>query len=143
MEHKRTNDGGERFAAGRAPRLLTDESMREIAAALAASPAIVLSGHIVGNDHPTGVMLSLAYEGDDVSACGVDILFWLRWHAVHGNGEVRPPRIIVNGARELPELVRLELDFGDVGEARFNDSGSGTPHVPSGTRSEVPVRRRE
>jgi len=115
MEHKRAEDGRERLAGGRAPRPLTDQSMREIAAALAASPAIVLSGHIVGDDSPTGVMLSLAYEGEDVAACGADILFWLRWHVAHGNGDVRPPRIIVNHACELPELVRLELDFGDVG----------------------------
>jgi hypothetical protein len=96
-------------------RLLTDESLSEIADALHASPAMVLSGHVVGGDHPTGVMLSLAYEGNDVTACGKDILFWMRWHAAHGNGgALRAPRIIINAASELPELVRLELDFGTV-----------------------------
>ena len=121
MEHKRVNDGATR-GTGRAPRLLTDESMREIAAALAASPAMVLSGRLVGDDQPTGVMLSLAYEGEDVRACGADILFWLRWQVAHGNGDVRPPRIIINHACELPELVRLELDFGYVGEGLRDDS---------------------
>jgi hypothetical protein len=124
MEHKRVKSGGDAVTAGRGarvarrPRRLTDEAMREIAEALKASPAIVLSGQIVGgDDRPTGVMLSLAYEGDDISACGADILFWLRWQAAHGDGEIRPPRVIVNDACELPELVRLELDFGDVGQS--------------------------
>lgn len=89
--------------------------MREIADALEASPAMVLSGNIIGGDRPTGVMLSLAYEGEDVLQCGLDLLFWLRWHTAHGFEHVRAPRIIVNSARELPELIRVEMDFGYVG----------------------------
>jgi hypothetical protein len=88
--------------------------MREIADALEASPAMVLSGHIVGGAQPTAVRLALAYEGDDVLSCGLDILFWLRWHIEHGFDDVPPPRIIVNSERELPELVRVEMDFGYV-----------------------------
>jgi hypothetical protein len=135
MEHKRVKSGGDAVTAGRGarvarrPRRLTDEAMREIAEALKASPAIVLSGQIVGGeDRPTGVMLSLAYEGDDIPACGADILFWLRWQAAHGDSEIRPPRVIVNDARELPELVRLELDFGDV-EASEQASAPGMSGV--------------
>jgi hypothetical protein len=114
-------------------RLLSDESLREIADALHASPAIVLSGNIVGGDHPTGVMLSLAYEGDDVAACGKDILFWIRWHMAHGNGGgLRAPRIIINPASELPEMVRLELDFGSVDRGwhdGLDDAGALVDHA--------------
>jgi hypothetical protein len=116
MDNNRTKWGAEQRSARWGAGALSNAALREIAEALEASPAIVLSGHIVGGDHPTGVMLSLAYEGDDVLACGKDILFWMRWHAAHGSMPVRSPRVIVNHAGDLPELVRLELDFGDVGE---------------------------
>jgi hypothetical protein len=49
---------------------------------------------------------------------------------VYGHGEVRPPRIIINGARELPELVRIELDFGDVAPASAERPATG-PWPPS------------
>jgi len=123
MDNKRANWTPDPRPPGWGARTLSDAALREIAGALAASPAIVLSGHIVGDDNPTGVMLSLAYEGADVLACGADILFWIRWHAAHGREPARPPRIVVNRARELPELVRLELDFGDVGRAGEPDGG--------------------
>ena len=58
--------------------------------------------------------LSLSYDGDDGPWCGNDILFWLKWHRNHG-GNPRPPRIIINGT-PFPDLVRMELDFGHVGE---------------------------
>lgn len=123
MDNKRANWGADPGPDGWGARTLSNAALREIAEALEASPAIVLSGQIVGDDNPTGVMLSLAYEGDDVRACGADILFWMRWHVAHGSEAVRPPRIIVNRACELPELVRLELDFGDVGDR----AGRGPP----------------
>jgi len=126
MDNKRASWSPDPRPPGWGARILNDAALREIAAALAASPAIVLSGHIVGGDHPTGVMLSLAYEGDDVLACGADILFWLRWQAAHGSQPARPPRIVVNRAGELPELVRLELDFGDVGRAGSPDDGGAS-----------------
>jgi hypothetical protein len=93
---------------------LTEASVREIAAALEESPATVVGAKVVGGASATGVTVSLAYEGDDVPRCGNDILFWLKWHLTHGSVGVHPPRIIINGV-PFPDLVRLELDFGNVG----------------------------
>lgn len=119
----------------RSTRPLTDQSLHEIADALHKSPAMVLSGHIVGGDRPTGVMLSLAYEGEDIAACGTDILFWIRWHLAHGNGGAqRAPRIVINPASELPALIRLELDFGAVDRDWHDDIeavlDTGVPRGP-------------
>lgn len=114
MSKRQEMRGSERLMAAWKTRVLTEESVREIAEALDRSPAVVLGAHVVGGAQPTGVALSLAYEGDDVPMCGNDLAFWLRWHLVHGGGGVRPPRILINGI-PFPDLVRLELDFGEVG----------------------------
>ncbi|HEU4730284.1 MAG TPA: hypothetical protein VFT22_20445 [Kofleriaceae bacterium] len=114
MSNKHALRGSEKLIAAWNTRALTDESVKEIAAALDASPAKVLAANVVGGTHATGLTLSLAYEGDDVPRCGNDILFWLRWHINHGGGAVHPPRIIINGI-PFPDLVRMELDFGHVG----------------------------
>jgi hypothetical protein len=110
--------GSEKVMAAWKARTLTEASVHEIAAAFEKSPATIEGATVVGGEHPTGMRLSLAYEGDDGPWCGNDILFWLKWHLGHG-GVVRPPRIIINGI-PFPDLVRMELDFGHVGE-----------HVPS------------
>ena len=122
MTRKLAKRGSERLMAAWNARALTEESVKEIAAALEASPATVLGANVIGGAHPTGVSLSLAYEGDDVPLCGNDILFWLRWHINHGGGGVRPPRIIINGI-PFPDLVRIELDFGHVGPSGLADAG--------------------
>jgi hypothetical protein len=95
-------------------RALTEESVREISDALAKSRAKVESAMVTGGESPTGMRVSLRYDGDDGPWCGNDILFWLKWHLGHG-GVVRPPRIIINGI-PWPDLVRMELDFGQVEE---------------------------
>jgi hypothetical protein len=105
--------GSERLMAAWQARALTEDSVREIAAALDASPATILGANVIGGAHPIGVTLSLAYEGDDVPRCGNDILFWLQWHRNHGGGVIRAPRILINGI-PFPDLVRLELEFGHV-----------------------------
>ena len=102
--------GSERILAAWKARALTDESVQEIAKAFAGSPAKVTGAVVDGGGAPTGLSLSLTYEGDDVPRCGNDILFWLQWHRTFG-GVVKPPRIIINGT-PFPDLVRLELDFG-------------------------------
>jgi hypothetical protein len=121
MSKKVLKRGSERLMAAWHARALTEESVKEIAAALEASPATVLGANVIGGANPTGITLSLAYDGDDVPWCGNDILFWLKWHRSHGGG-VRPPRILINGT-PFPDLVRVELDFGHVGAPGPADIG--------------------
>ena len=106
--------GSEKIMAAWQSRALTEESVREIAGAFEKSPARIEGANVVGGEHATGMRLTLAYDGDDGPWCGNDILFWLKWHLGHG-GVVRPPRIIINGI-PFPDLVRMELDFGHVGD---------------------------
>jgi hypothetical protein len=115
VEHKQAKRGSEKLMAAWQARALSEDSVQEIAKALDASPAAVMAASVVGGTHATGVSLSLAYEGDDIPRCGNDIVFWLRWHLTHGAGPVRPPRILINGTPR-PDLVRLQLDFGQVGD---------------------------
>jgi len=110
--------GSEKVMAAWKARMLTEASVKEIAAAFDKSPATIEGATFVGGEHATGLRLSLSYEGDDGPWCGNDILFWLKWHLGHG-GTPRPPRIIINGI-PFPDLVKMELDFGQVEE-----------HVPS------------
>jgi hypothetical protein len=104
--------GSEKLLKAWKTRALTEESIKEIAAALDKSPARVEGVSIAGGENPTGVQLSLAYEGDDGPWCGNDIQFWLQWLLKHGGGGViKPPRIIINGT-PWPEIIRVQLDFG-------------------------------
>ncbi len=109
-----TKRGSEKIMAAWQARVLTEDSVGEIAGAFEKSPARIEGATVVGGEHATGLRLSLAYDGDDGPWCGNDILFWLKWHLRHG-GVVRPPRIIINGI-PFPDLVRMEIDFGHVGE---------------------------
>jgi len=106
--------GSEKVMAAWKARVLTEASIKEIAAAFEKSPATIEGATFVGGEHATGLSLSLSYDGDDGPQCGNDILFWLKWHQSNG-GVPRPPRIIINGI-PFPDLVRMELDFGHVGE---------------------------
>ena len=106
--------GSEKVMAAWKARVLSEASIKEIAAAFEKSPATIEGATFVGGEHATGLSLSLSYDGDDGPQCGNDILFWLRWHQSNG-GVPRPPRIIINGI-PFPDLVRMELDFGHVGE---------------------------
>jgi len=110
--------GSEKVIAAWNSRVLSEESIGEIAKQFEESPAIVETADVVGGAQPTGLRVSLRYDGEDGPWCGNDILFWLKWHLGHG-GVVKPPKIIINGI-PFPDLVRMELDFGHVGE-----------HVPS------------
>jgi hypothetical protein len=105
--------GSEKLMAAWKARTLTDESVKEIAAALEKSPAKVEGAVVTGGASPTGLRLSLRYDGDDGPWCGNDIFFWLKWHLTHGGGVIRPPRILINGIT-WPDLVRVDLDFGQV-----------------------------
>jgi len=99
-------------------RVLTEDAFREITEALEKSPATLEAFNIVGGENPTGVQLSLRYDGEDGPWCGNDILFWLKWHLQHGSlgGVIKPPRIIINGT-PWPEAVTMALDFGRVSQA--------------------------
>jgi hypothetical protein len=110
--------GSEKVIAAWNSRVLSEESIGEIAKQFEESPATVETADVVGGAQPTGLRVMLRYDGDDGPWCGNDILFWLKWHLGHG-GVVKPPKIIINGI-PFPDLVRMELDFGHVGE-----------HVPS------------
>jgi hypothetical protein len=114
--------GSSKLMAAWKARALTEESYREIASAFEKSRGKVESAEIFGGDNPTGVRLTVSYDGDDVPTCGNDILFWLKWHLNHG-GAPKPPRIIINGI-PLPDLVRMQIDFGRV------DGVAGLPGGP-------------
>jgi hypothetical protein len=107
--------GSEKLMAAWKARELTEESVRGIAEELDKSPAKVERVSIEGGANPTGVQLALRYGGDDIPWCGNDILFWFKWHIKNGKRVVRPPRIIIDGT-PYPDLVRMELDFGQVGK---------------------------
>jgi hypothetical protein len=106
--------GSEKVIAAWNSRVLSEESIGEIAKQFEESPATVETADVVGGAQPTGLRVMLRYDGDDGPWCGNDILFWLKWHLGHG-GVVKPPKIIINGI-PFPDLVRMELDFGHVGE---------------------------
>jgi hypothetical protein len=106
--------GSEKLLAAWKNRALTEESVKEIAAELEKSPAVVEQAAVYGGQNPHTVTVALAYSGDDVPWCGNDLAFWLKWHRTHGNGVVRPPRIIINGT-PVPDLIRVQLEFGDGG----------------------------
>lgn len=104
--------GSEKLLAAWKARTLTEESVREISQALDRSPAKVETATVFGGANATGMRVGLAYSGDDVPMCGNDLLFWLKWHRVHG-GEVKPPRILIDGI-PFPDVLRMQLDFGHV-----------------------------
>lgn len=106
------NRGSEKLLAAWKGRALTDESVREIADALAQSAGTVERAAIVGGADGNGARVSLSYSGDDTPICGNDIAFWVKWHLRHG-GTPRPPRIIIDGI-PFPDIIRMELDFGNV-----------------------------
>jgi hypothetical protein len=106
--------GSEKVIAAWNSRVLSEESIGEIAKQFEESPATVETADVIGGAQPTGLRVSLRYDGEDGPWCGNDILFWLKWHLGHG-GVVKPPKIIINGI-PFPDLVRMELDFGHVGE---------------------------
>jgi hypothetical protein len=109
-----TKRGSEKLLRAWKERTLTEESVKEIAGHLEKSRGQVEGIIIVGGANATGVQLSLAYTGDDGPWCGNDIQFWLQWLLKHGGGGViHPPKIIINGI-PWPEIVRLELNFGQV-----------------------------
>jgi hypothetical protein len=105
--------GSEKLLAAWKARALTEDSVREIAEALDKSPAKIEGAEVVGGGSPTGVRLSLRYDGDDGPWCGNDILFWFKWHFKHGGGVI-PPRILIDGT-PWPDLVRMDLTFGHGG----------------------------
>ena len=105
--------GSEKLMAAWKTRELTEDSVNEIAAALEKSPGTVDQAHVAGGANPTGVRVTLSYEGDDGPWCGNDILFWFKWHRKYGGGQLVPPKIIINGT-PYPDFVRLQLDFGQV-----------------------------
>ena len=77
------------------------------------SPATIEGATFYGGEHSTGLSLSLSYEGTTARGAGTTSSSGSseprpRW-------EPRPPRIIINGT-SFPDLVRMELDFGHVGE---------------------------
>ncbi len=111
--------GSEKLMAAWKARTLTDESVGEIAEALDKSPARLDTAVFSGGESASGLHVGLTYTGDDIPICGNDILFWLHWHRKFG-GEVKPPRIIINGT-PWPDYLRLELDFGQVTQPSVTD----------------------
>lgn len=108
--------GSEKLMQAWKARTLSEASVKDIAEALDKSPAQVEGAIVSGGSAATGVRLSLRYEGEDTPRCGNDILFWLQWHRRFG-GNPRPPKVIIRGT-PFPDLVRLELDFGQFESVR-------------------------
>lgn len=106
--------GSEKLLSAWRNRTLTDAAVQEIGKTLDESPAQVLGVRVVGGASPTGLQVSLAYEGDDIPRCGNDISAWLQWLRQHG-GVPKPPRILING-QPYPEVLKLVLNYGDVGQ---------------------------
>lgn len=105
--------GSEKLLAAWKTRVLSEDAFKEIANEFEKSPAVVEEVSVVGGSSPTGMQVSLMYSGDDVPWCGNDLAFWLKWHRIHG-GRTRPPKIIINGI-PFPDVIRVQLEFGDVG----------------------------
>lgn len=116
-----TQRGSAKLMAAWKARALTEDAVREIATQFEKSVGTVQRADVVGGAAPTGVRMSVAYEGDDTPWCGNDILFWLKWHRTHG-GNPPPPRIIINGT-PYPEFVQVQFDFGHVQEQGPKDLG--------------------
>jgi len=104
--------GSQKLLAAWKTRALSEESVKEIAAALEKSPATVEGANVFGGSSASGLTLSLSYADDDIPSCGNDISFWLNWLRRHG-GTARPPRVIINGT-PFPDLLKVVLDFGHV-----------------------------
>jgi hypothetical protein len=121
--------GSEKLMAAWRARALTEESIREISDTMDKSPAKIESVNVVGGSTPTGLQMTLRYDGDDVPWCGNDILFWLKWHRLHG-GVVHPPKILIDGV-PWPETVRLQLGFGNLDGAACC-GGAALPHIMAG-----------
>jgi hypothetical protein len=112
--------GSEKLIAAWKARSLTDESVRELAAALEKSPAKVEGVAFSGGSDAAGLQLSLRYDGDDGPWCGNDLQFLLTWLRRHGIASA-VPRVIINGT-PWPDLVRLHVNIGNVpdGDVRGN-----------------------
>jgi hypothetical protein len=104
--------GSDKLRAAWRARVLSEDTVNEVAKAFDSSPAIVEGVELHGGGEPSGMSVTLRYDGDDVPMCGNDIAFWLKWHQLHG-GVVKAPRIIINGT-PWPEFLRMRLDFGQV-----------------------------
>ena len=107
MEAKR---GSDKLRAAWEQRQLTEESVYEIADALAESPASVDAVEFHGGGSPTGVSVSLSYSGDDIDYCGNDIISWVKWSRRYGTSLGRP--ILIDGV--WPEILRVTLPFGQI-----------------------------
>jgi hypothetical protein len=104
--------GSDKLRAAWRSRALSEDTVNEVAKAFDGSPAIVENVELHGGGEPSGMSVTLRYDGDDMAWCGNDIQFWLKWHLSHG-GVVKPPRFIINGT-PYPEWLRMRLDFGHV-----------------------------
>lgn len=102
--------GSEKLLDAWKARTISEESFRELAAALEKSPANVDGAFVTGGSAASGLYLSLRYDGDDVPRCGNDLEFILRWINKHHYG-VSIPRIIINGTPR-PDLFRMDLQIG-------------------------------
>lgn len=108
--------GSEKLMQAWKARSLSEAAVKDIAEALDKSSAVVEGAVVSGGASATGVRVSLRYDGEDTPRCGNDILFWLQWHRRFG-GNPRPPKVIIRGT-PFPDLVRMELDFGQFESVR-------------------------
>ena len=91
------------------------------------------AGAILDGERATGMTVGLTYDGDDVPYCGNDIQAWLKWHRHHGGGPISAPRILIKGI-PVPDVLHLELDFGQVGPQRVDAELGALAPVTRGVR---------
>jgi hypothetical protein len=105
--------GSEKLLDAWRRRSLTEESVKDIAANLDESKGVVEDVQFVGGSSPTGVNLSVAYSGEGLPWCGNDLQYILKWHRKFG-GNPRPPIILIDGTPADPDVIRMQMSFGDV-----------------------------
>lgn len=133
MDDRQSKRGSEKLLQAWQARALTEASVREIAAGLDATRGTVVSAQITGGERATGMTVGLTYDGDDVPYCGNDIQAWLKWHRHHGGGPISAPRILIKGI-PVPDVLHLELDFGQVGPQRVDAELGALAPVTRGVR---------
>ena len=113
-----TQRGSEKLLAAWKTRVLTEESVKDIAKTLDKSPAKVEDAQFSGGLNATGLRLSLSYDGDDTPYCGNDLKSLLDW-ALKYRHQLVIPRILINGVQPI-DRVLMEIGIGDAAEGRVS-----------------------
>ena len=114
--------GSEKLYAAWNARALTKESLAEIGQALDASAGVVKAVELSGGAEPTGVAVTLEYNGDDILQCGPDLTNWLVLQQKLGAGVRVPPHFNPIGIPTIEEL-RVVLHYGHPSGPALGQTG--------------------